>query len=190
MSYRSLTVGAAVAALFTFAASAPANDEATRAMGRDKASPAADASSHNGADSTFVTKAAAGGMAEVENARLALERAQSSEIKQHAQQMIDDHSKANEELKGIASDKNLAVPAQLDAAHKKAHEKLQDLSGAAFDKEYANQEVKDHQDAVALFKQQSRSGSDAELKQFASTTLPKLEHHLQEARKLESKTGR
>ena len=130
------------------------------------------------APEAFMTEAAQGGMAEVELSTVAKTKAQNAEVKKFAQQMIEDHSNANTELKQLAGKKNITLPTELDATHKGIKDKLSSLSGADFDTEYVNAMVADHEKSVALFKSQADSGTDAETKAFAAKTLPKLQMHL------------
>src|SRR5690349_5799966 len=85
------------------------------------------------ADRTFVEKAASGGMAEVKMGKLAVDKGTSPTVKQFGQKMVDDHSKANDELKSIASKKNLTLPTEVDSKHQAAYDKLAKLSGSDFD---------------------------------------------------------
>jgi putative membrane protein len=136
-------------------------------------------------DRKFAMTAAAGGMAEVEMARLALTKASSDAVKQYAQKMIDDHTAANAELMQIASAKNLTLPTAPDAKHRAMMAKLEKLSGAAFDREYVmNAGHKDHQKMEKLFRDESTRGRDADLKAFATKTLPVVQEHLRLARDL------
>jgi len=126
----------------------------------------------------FMTEAATGGMAEIELSRLAATKSQNAEVKKFAQKMIEDHTNANVELKQMAGKKNVTLPTALDAAHQAVKDKLSGLSGAAFDKEYVNAMVTDHEKTVGLFKTQADGGTDADAKAFAAKTLPKLQGHL------------
>src|ERR1051326_6505759 len=81
-------------------------------------------------DTTFVTKAAEGGMAEVQLGKLAVEKASSDEVKKFGQRMVDDHGKANDELKSLAQQKNITIPSDLDAKDKALRDRLSKLSGA------------------------------------------------------------
>ena len=128
-------------------------------------------------DKGFVDKAAAGGLAEVQLGKLAMDKGQSMEVKQFARKMVEDHSKANTELKQIAQKKNMEVPAKLDAKHQMVYDKLVKLTGADFDKEYMRAMAEDHDDTVKLFKEQSETGQNPELKAFAMKTLPVIEKH-------------
>ena len=148
----------------------------------------AKAGSLSPADREFVQKAAKGGMAEVELGKLAKQKATGDQVKKFGEHMVQDHSKANEELKTIASAKGIQVPADLDEKHKTAMQKLQKLSGADFDREYTKQMVADHKQTVADFKKQAESGKDADLKSFAASTLPKPEEHLKMAQAVNEAT--
>ena len=134
-----------------------------------------------GADSTFVKEAAMGGLAEVELGRLAAQKAQSPDVKQFAQRMVDDHSKANDQLKPIAQQKGIEVPAQLTGKHKSEYDRLSKLSGAQFDRAYMQLMLQDHRKDVSDFRKESASGKDPDVKQFASQALPTLEDHLKMA---------
>jgi len=136
-------------------------------------------------DRKFAMTAAMGGMAEVEMARMALTRASSDAVKQYAQKMIDDHTPANAELMQIASSKGITLPTAPDAKMRAMMAKLQNLSGAAFDRAYVmHAGHKDHQKMEKLFRDESMKGRDADLKAFAAKTLPVVQMHLQMARDL------
>jgi putative membrane protein len=139
----------------------------------------------------FVMEAAGGGVKEVEAGRIASTRASNAEVKAFAQKMVDDHGKANEELKSLASSKQITLPddAAAKAKHEKALARLEKLDAAAFDKAYMDEMVKDHQKTVALFEREAKSGSDAELKAFAEKTLPTLREHLKMATDIRGKLG-
>jgi putative membrane protein len=140
-------------------------------------------------DRTFIMEAAAGGMAEVELGRLASQKASRSEVKEFGQMMVDDHTKANNELMEIAQEKGLAAPHALKPQDKTTEDQLSKLAGQAFDRAYMQHMVKDHKKDVALFRKQSTGASDADVKEFASSTLPTLEKHLKRAQELEQIVG-
>lgn len=144
-------------------------------------SSSAKAGSVPAADKRFIREAAEGGMAEVELGRLATEKASSEDVKKFGERMVNDHSKANDELKQIASSKGVDLPTDLSAKDKMLKERLSKLSGDSFDKVYMQNMVKDHKKDVAEFNKESRSASDPEVKQFAEKTLPTLKEHLQKA---------
>jgi putative membrane protein len=141
-----------------------------------------------GADNTFIMKAAQGGMAEVELGKLAQANASSDAVKQFGQRMVDDHSKANDELKRIAADKGVTLPSGPDAKSQATKDRLSKLTGKEFDRAYMEDMVKDHREDVAEFKKEANSGKDSEVKGFASKTLPTLEEHLKLAEQTLSST--
>src|SRR4029450_3954963 len=128
-----------------------------------------------GADVMFIRTAAMDGMAEVEHGRLAGQNATNDEVKQFAQRMVDDHGKAGDELKGLASGKNVTLPTKLDAKHKAMQDKLSEMKGAAFDRAYVAHMVTAHQQAVALFQKEASGGKDPEAKAWAAKILPTLQ---------------
>jgi len=139
------------------------------------------------ADSTFVTKAAQGGMAEVKLGNLAKEKAESMDVKNFGQTMVDDHTKAGDELKRIATSKGITLPTDIDAKDQATYDRLSKLSGAAFDRAYMKDMVADHKTDVGEFKREADKGADADMRAFASKTLPTLEHHLQMAESIDGK---
>jgi putative membrane protein len=136
----------------------------------------------------FVQKVAMSDRYEVQAGKIAAEKGQSDAVKQFGQQMVDAHTKTTEELTGIVKAKNLKVdlPSNLDAKHQKLLDDLNNVSAQEFDKTYAKQQVDGHQEAANLFKKYASQGDDADVKQFAQKTLPTIEHHLEEAKKLPS----
>ncbi|WP_460141680.1 DUF4142 domain-containing protein [Pseudomonas sp. S2_E01] len=139
----------------------------------------------------FVDNAAAGGIAEIETSRLALEKSQSADIKAFANMMITDHSKANDELAAIAKKNDIEVP-DTTTLVKQAKEKILDMRDESFDAAYANNQVKAHEETIELFKKEANTVTDdkakgsAELKGFAQKMLPGLEKHLEMAKKLQA----
>ena len=130
-------------------------------------------------DQKFVDKVVASGRAEVELSQLALQKSSTKNVKDFAQRMVDDHSKASLELKTIAQAKNLNIPLEMDSEHTKALKKLQTLDGAAFDAHYIDLMVDDHEKNVSLFAAAGGDKSlDAQLQTFAQKTLPILREHL------------
>jgi putative membrane protein len=140
-----------------------------------------------GAESTFLTKAAVGGMAEVKLGQLATEKASNADVKAFGQQMVDDHGKANNELKDLASKKGATLPSEIDAKHQATYDRLSKLSGAEFDRAYMAEMVSDHHEDVNEFRRESKSGPDSDVKAWAAKTLPTLEHHLQMAESTNAK---
>lgn len=138
----------------------------------------------------FATKAAVGGLAEVQMGQMAADKATDPDVKAFAQRMVTDHSKANDELHQLASTKGWTLPAALDAKHRAAMTRLGRFSGTAFDRQYMNAMVADHNADVAAFRAYSKSGADAELKTWAGNTLPTLEEHQKMSKETAAKLGR
>jgi putative membrane protein len=136
------------------------------------------------ADKKFVREAAQGGLAEVELGKLATEKASNDEVKKFGQHMVDDHTKAGDELKEVASSEGIQIAQQLSAKDKLTKERLSKLSGEQFDKAYMADMVKDHTQDVADFERESRSGVNPDVKDFAAKTLPTLKDHLRQAREI------
>jgi len=141
-------------------------------------------------DQEFVTTAAQGGIGEVKSGELAKEKGSSPEVKELAGMMVGDHTKANDDLKKIATAKGFQVPTETDAKHQAALDKMGKLSGAEFDKAYLAQMDKDHKKTVSDFEKASKSLKDPELKAFAEKTLPTLRGHLDHVKKVESAQGK
>jgi putative membrane protein len=137
----------------------------------------------------FVEDASAKGLAEIEGAKVALEKGTSQDIKDFAQRMIEDHRAANQRLRDLARQKDLEMS---DDASLMAQAKtmiLQLREGESFDKAYANNQVQAHQETIELFRNYVRHGDDQDIKAFAEETLPTLEEHLQQAKKLAAAHG-
>ena len=139
----------------------------------------------------FVKKAGEAGVAEVEMGKLGSAKASNAEVKAFAQHMVKDHTKANKELMAAAEKKGLKVPTEPGLKHKAMKEKFEHQSADAdFNKDYMEQMVRDHEAAVELFRTASADQTlDPDLRALAKKTLPTLEEHLAEAKKLESKLG-
>ncbi|WPP01862.1 DUF4142 domain-containing protein [Pseudomonas sp. HR96] len=134
----------------------------------------------------FVTKASEGGVAEVQAGKLAEQKSQSADIKAFAAMMVKDHTAANGELTGLAQKLDLKVEDDATLVAK-AKKEILELRDESFDKAYVNNQVKAHEDTVALFTKESQSSDNAELKAWATKTLPKLQAHLDQARALQAK---
>lgn len=135
-------------------------------------------------DARFVKKAAEGGLAEVELGQLAVKNGSSEQVKQFGQRMIDDHSKANDQLKQIASQEHVKLPTEPNQKDKATKERLEKLSGTQFDQAYMTEMINDHKKDVAEFARESKSAKDPAVKDFAQQTLPTLREHLKQAEQI------
>lgn len=150
------------------------------------AKPPSDKGDHvaTGGDLAFMNDAAPGGMAEVGLGHLAVERAASPEVRNFAQQMIVDHTKAGEKLQLLAEQKKVKLSPDILPKAKQTKEMLEKLKGAEFDRAYVAAMVEAHEKDVAAFNAVAKNATDADVKAFAAKTAPTLEHHLQMIRAL------
>ena len=131
-------------------------------------------------DQEFFTKAAGGGMYEVEAGKLAQSKGQSDSVKSFGAMLVKDHGAANDELKALAAKKGAALPLEIPADKQKKLDKLS--SAKNFDREFVNEVgLHDHKADIALFEKTSKGADDAEVKAFASKTLPTLKAHREHA---------
>ena len=140
-------------------------------------------------DPSFVNKAAQGGKAEVTLGQLASQKASNQKVKDFGQRMVTDHSKAAQQLTGIAQKKSITPPSSMTSEDQALYKKLQGMSGSEFDKTYMEAMVKDHQKDIDEFQREADSGKDSDVKSFASETLPTLREHLQMAKDAAAAVG-
>lgn len=132
-------------------------------------------------DKKFAESAAKGGMMEVMLGKIAETNASNAMVKSFGKMMVDDHTKANDELKTWASMVGYSLPAALDADQQKKVDDLKMKKGLDFDKAYTDLMVSDHKTVIADFKKEVADGNETALKSFASKTVPALENHLTKA---------
>ena len=132
-------------------------------------------------DVKFIQDAARAGMAEVNAARLAKEKADGQEVKDFARHMEEDHTKANEELEKLAKSKGLQLPGDVDRKHHRMMDELRSHTTAQFEREYMKQQVSDHKGVIRDFDRESKHGRDADLRKWAADKLPTLRGHLKMA---------
>ena len=181
-----------IAALVPLGAAAQSGQAGNSASARQPSTAEQTGPSSSGisaSDRTFLQKAAQGGLAEVQLGQLATEKASSPEVKQFGQRMVDDHSKANDQLKQLAQEKGVSVPDKLDAKDAATKARLEKLSGKEFDRAYMHDMVMDHEKDVTEFKHEAKMAKDTQVKEFASQTVPTLEDHLKEAKSAAPKVG-
>ena len=157
---------------------AGSNDSARTVAGTKGSKAGANGSGLDKGSVKFLREAAAGDLAEVELGKLAQERAANAQVKEFGARMAKDHAKANDELKPIADAKNVALPSAPDKKTQREYDKLAKKSGGDFDKAYMKHMLDDHKKDVKEFQKEAQKGKDADLKNFASNTLPTLEEHL------------
>jgi putative membrane protein len=127
----------------------------------------------------FAQTVAMSDMYEIAAAQVALERADGTPTRQFAQMMIDDHGKSTEALKQAVaqSGQTVAMPEGLDAEHQAKVDMLKTMNGPDFDREYLSQQAAAHRQALALLKSYGAAGDNAELRQFAQSTIPTVQMH-------------
>ena len=139
------------------------------------------------AGNNFLTKSANSGMAEVQLAKLAQQKATIDAVKSFAAMLERDHSAANEQVKTLANQRNVTLPAAPSDDKQKMHADMEKMSGKAFDKEYISMMVKSHNDGIDLFESTRSKTSDNDLKNFAEKTLPTLRMHLDSAKAIQKR---
>jgi putative membrane protein len=144
-------------------------------------------SSLEAVDKTFLDRAAQGSHMEIAGSKAAQQTSENPAVKQFAGEMIKDHSAMSDEVSALAASKNHTLPTEPSPEQKAELEKLNELSGKAFDTAYAQRVgVAAHEKTVSEFKQAVQEVKDPDVKALAEKTLPKLEHHLEMARELNS----
>ncbi|HEV8471963.1 MAG TPA: DUF4142 domain-containing protein [Methylomirabilota bacterium] len=134
-------------------------------------------------DREFVRKAVSGGLVEIELGQLAMDRAVNRAVRSYATRIVQDHNRATAELRALAQRRALAAPATLEASHQ-ARERLAGLSGAAFDRAYLQEMLREHTQNIAEFERATQIVTDPELRAWAARTLPTLHEHLALARQV------
>lgn len=141
-------------------------------------------------DADFAVEAAEDGILEVRLAQLAETNATSSEVKTFAKNILADHNRANEELKALALQKNIALPATMGDRCQRKYDRIADKNGREFDESFSEYMVKDHKDAIDKYKKEAEKGNDPDLRDWASRKVASLEHHLTMAEDLEDMVKR
>lgn len=168
------------------AVSSTTDTTATTATGTST-STAGGTSTLSAEEKDFAVKVAQGGIAEVNGGTTAAQKATSGDVKNFGNRMVSDHGKANDELRTLATNKGISLPADTDDEHKKKLDELNKKSGAAFDKAYMTDMVEDHEHDVAELKKAQASVKDPDLKAWVDKTLPVIEDHLKMAQDINKK---
>jgi putative membrane protein len=141
--------------------------------------PAGGSGMAKGPDTKFAMMVAQTDLAEIKVSNMALQKSSSDDVKKLAQKLVDDHTKTSDAMKEIASSKGLTLPTEPDAKHKALAMKLESESGDKFDKDFIAANSADHHKVVAAFQKESSSGTDPEIKAFATKFLPAIQEHTQ-----------
>lgn len=142
------------------------------------------AADENGAKATaaekaFIKNAANGGMTEVNLGKLAAEKGESQEVKDFGNQMVKDHSKINDNLKEVAGKLGVTLPDKVNAKHQAKIDKMEKMSGAAFDKAYVNGMVMAHEKDIAEFEKAGKEVKNEDLKKFIDDSVPTMKEHFE-----------
>jgi putative membrane protein len=174
-------------ALATAACSKKDNATDTDATATDTAAPAATASASATGDhaSQFLTDVIQDNNAEIKMGQAAQDMGSSQGVKDFGKMLVDDHTKANDQATKLANSMNVAIPTGVKPDAMSEYNMVTGMSGAGFDKDFAEAMVKDHQKAIDAFQQEADSGDPAQVTDFAKQTLPTLKKHLKTAQSLQ-----
>jgi putative membrane protein len=135
--------------------------------------------------SSFLVKAANGGMTEVQLGQMAQQKGADQKVKDFAAMMVHDHSAVNEQVKALAAQRNVILPDSISDENKKEMNDLGKKIGRAFDKAYINAMVKGHESTIDLFEKAEEKVNDTEVRTFINNTLPKVRNHLDSAKAIQ-----
>ena len=199
LNIRKMAVCAALAMAFGGAMAQNTGTTGTAATNRDTTanSTTSASSTRTGSDSkvasgdqTMMRDISYSNISEVAAGKLALEKSQSDDVKSFAQKMIDDHTKAQQELQTLADGKGVKLPTEPDAKHKAMAKTLSGLKGDAFDKRYLKEGgLNDHQKTHKLLEKVQAKAKDADLKAYAAKTIAAVDQHLTMAQETAGKHG-
>ena len=130
-------------------------------------------------DKSFMRDAARGGIAEVKLGELAARQGTRDAVRTFGQHMVDDHSKAGDNLMQIAQNKGIALPNSMDSESRALYNRLSHLHGAAFDRAYIKAMREDHAKDIEAFRKEANNGRDRDVRAFAANTLPTIRQHYQ-----------
>jgi putative membrane protein len=137
-----------------------------------------------GADQKFMKEAIEGNLAEVKMGQLAQQNGASADVKSYGQMLVTDHGQANTKAQSVAQSINVTPPSEPNAKQKKDYDKMSKMTGAGFDKAFAQHMAADHKKAIAAFQKATKS-KNSSVASFASETVPTLQKHLQTAQSLQ-----
>ena len=137
--------------------------------------------------SEFLKKVTNAGMAEIQLAKLAQQKATIDAVKNFAAMLERDHTSVNQQVKNFADQRNVALPAAISDDKQKMYTDMEKMTGKAFDKDYISMMVKAHNDGISLFEDTRSNASDIDVKNFADKTLPTLRMHLDSAKAIQKR---
>lgn len=137
----------------------------------------AQTASTNAADTDFIRKASSAGLTEIALGKLAATQASSDDVKKFAARMVADHTKSNEDLGKLAGSKGVQIAIAPEPAQQQLIDRLKNLEGSRFDREYSDAMIRDHQLVSGIYELEANKGEDVDIRDFARKTLPMLEEH-------------
>ena len=140
-------------------------------------------------DREFLTDAARGASMEVQLGNFAAQKATNDEVKRFGQRLATDHSQGGQTIRQMASNLKFTLPQELTPEQRNLVSRLENLSGKAFDREYIKEMVADHVKDISEYERAAAQATIAEIKQYASQSLPMLRDHLKQAREIAAKLG-
>lgn len=138
-------------------------------------------------DAQFLVDAADINMQEIKLGELAQQKGTAADIKDLGKMMVAEHTQALKDLTKLAESKSIVLPASVSEDGQKKYDNLNGKTGKDFDKEYADEMVKGHQDAINKFEKASSDSEDADVRNWASSMLPSLRTHLEHSEMCQEK---
>jgi len=175
-------IASAVAAMFSTAAVQAQSTSAAQSDTSAQTSSTGSMAKLSSGDEKALKDMAQANINEIAAAKIALNKAESSEVKAFAQKMVDDHGDALTKVQTVAKQKDVTLPTEPDAQHKAMADKLEKESGDAFDKMYMeNAGTKDHQMVLSKLQSDAKMIKDPDVKALADAHTPVVEQHLKSA---------
>lgn len=191
---KSVILGKALlgAAIFTFSVGATScknesKQDDPKEVAEDQNEVTFDENNDREDDSQYLVEAAETDLKEIELGNLAQNKSTNADVKAFAKMMVDQHTKALNDLKATAEKKNISIPTTLTEKGQDKFKDLNDKSGHDFDKKFAEMMVDGHEKAIDKMEKASEKANDEEIRMWATNMIPTLQHHLEEAKKLKDK---
>ncbi len=178
-------IASAVAAIFSTAAVQAQSTSAAQSDTSAQTSSTGSMAKLSSGDEKALKDMAQANINEIAAAKIALNKAESSEVKAFAQKMVDDHGDALTKVQTVAKQKDVTLPTEPDAQHKAMADKLEKESGDAFDKMYMeNAGTKDHKMVLSKLQSDAKNIKDPDVKALADAHTPVVEQHLKSAEQM------
>jgi putative membrane protein len=137
------------------------------------------------ADAHFAKAAAQGGMAEIQLGKLAADRGSYSVVKAFGERMVAQHGAAGDQLKAAAQQANIVLPVTVSSKDQQIYDRLARLNGSDFDRAYADDMVRDHEQDLNEFQNEANNGKNSNIRAFAAQIVPMIQRHLNQAREMQ-----